>query len=88
MSMIPVESVTVHAFESSHAFCGVPKARHLEYFHTHVRIEDVAFDGVPRPEGGALHPDPDRPGLGVEVNWADLEPYRVYGSHQWAPARH
>ena len=72
---------------SSHAFCGVPKARHLEYFHTHVRIEDVAFDGVPRPDGGALHPAPDRAGLGVEVKWADLEPYRVYGSHQQAPAR-
>ncbi len=68
--------------------CGVPKARHLEYFHTHVRIEDVAFDGVLRPDGGALHPSPDRPGLGVEVKWADLEPYRVYGSHQQAPARH
>ncbi len=73
---------------SSHAFCGVPKARHLEYFHTHVRIEDVAFDGVLRPDGGVLHPDPDRPGLGVEVKWADLEPYRVYGRHQQAPARH
>jgi hypothetical protein len=33
-------------------------------------------------------PAPDRAGLGVEVKWADLEPYRVYGSHQQAPARH
>ncbi len=65
---------------SAHAFCGVPTARHLEYFHTHVRIEGIAFDGVPGPEGGALRPDPGRPGLGLDVRWADLEPYRVYGS--------
>ena len=55
---------------SAHAFCGVPKARHLEYFHTHVRIEDVAFEGVLRPDGGALRPDPGRLGLGVNVDWA------------------
>lgn len=65
---------------SAHAFCGVPTARHLEYFHTHVRIEGIAFDGVLSPEGGALRPDPGRPGLGLGVRWADLEPYRVYGS--------
>ena len=65
--MIPVESAAVHASPtvSAHAFCGVPKARHLEYFHTHVRIEAIAFDGVLRPDGGALRPDPGRPGLGV-----------------------
>lgn len=72
---------------SAHAFCGVPKARHLEYFHTHVRIEAIAFDGVLRPDGGALRPDPGRPGLGVDVRWADLEPYRVHGDDQ-PPARH
>ena len=64
---------------STHAFCGVPTARHLEYFHTHVRIEHLAFDGLPDPEGGALRPDPSRPGLGVDIRWADLEPYRVHG---------
>lgn len=72
---------------SAHAFCGVPTARHLEYFHTHVRIEGIAFDGVVGPEGGALRPDPGRPGLGVQVRWADLEPYRIHGDRQ-APARH
>jgi L-alanine-DL-glutamate epimerase-like enolase superfamily enzyme len=72
---------------SAHALCGVPTVRHLEYFHTHVRIEGIAFDGVLSPQGGALRPDPGRPGLGVDVRWADLEPYRVHGSPQ-APARH
>ena len=64
---------------SAHAFCGVPRLRHLEYFHDHVRVEDMAFDGVLSPAGGALRPDPARPGLGLEVRWADLEDYRVYG---------
>ncbi|HYZ55782.1 MAG TPA: enolase C-terminal domain-like protein [Streptosporangiaceae bacterium] len=65
---------------SAHAFCAVPHVRHLEYFHTHVRIEDIAFDGTLSPEGGALRPDPGRAGLGLDVRWADLERYRVYGS--------
>lgn len=64
---------------SAHAFCGVPRLRHLEYFHTHVRIEGMAFDGVLGPSGGALRPDPSQPGLGLTVKWADLEDYRVYG---------
>ncbi|MFU8850749.1 enolase C-terminal domain-like protein [Micromonospora sp. SL1-18] len=64
---------------SAHAFCAVPKCRHLEYFHDHVRIERMVFDGVLSPVGGALRPDPSRPGLGLEVRWADAEPYRVHG---------
>ena len=64
---------------SAHALCGVPRVRHLEYFHTHVRLEAMAFDGVLSPAGGALRPDPARPGLGLEARWADLEEYRVYG---------
>jgi L-alanine-DL-glutamate epimerase-like enolase superfamily enzyme len=64
---------------SAHAFCAVPHLRHLEYFHTHVRLEGIAFDGTLSPAGGTLRPDPGRPGLGLEVKWADLEQYRVYG---------
>jgi L-alanine-DL-glutamate epimerase-like enolase superfamily enzyme len=52
--------------------------RHLEYFHDHVRIERVAFDGVLQPQpGGVLRPDRSRPGLGLDVKHADLEQYRV-----------
>ncbi|WP_232376775.1 enolase C-terminal domain-like protein [Amycolatopsis aidingensis] len=64
---------------SAHAFCAVRPLRHLEYFHDHVRFEGIAFDGTPTPVGGALRPDPDRPGLGLEVRWPDLEPYRAWG---------
>ncbi|MGC9665429.1 enolase C-terminal domain-like protein [Planosporangium sp. 12N6] len=64
---------------SAHAFCAVPRQRHLEYFHDHVRIEHLVFDGTLTPRDGALWPDPERPGLGLEVRWADAERYRVYG---------
>ncbi|WP_324788463.1 enolase C-terminal domain-like protein [Streptomyces sp. H51] len=65
---------------SAHVFCAVRRLRHLEYFHDHVRVERLLFDGTLAPEGGALRPDPGRPGLGLEVKWADAEPYRVYGA--------
>jgi L-alanine-DL-glutamate epimerase-like enolase superfamily enzyme len=65
---------------SAHAFCAVRRLRHLEYFHDHVRCEGLLFDGTLSPSGGALRPDTGRPGLGLEVKWADAEPYRVYGA--------
>jgi len=63
---------------SAHAGTAVWHLRHLEYFHDHVRIEGMAFDGVldPSPDG-VLRPDRSRPGLGLTVRTADLEPYRV-----------
>ena len=30
-----------------HAACAVPRFRHLEWFHDHVRIEHMLFDGAP-----------------------------------------
>ncbi|MFE1029030.1 enolase C-terminal domain-like protein [Streptomyces sp. NPDC058818] len=65
---------------SAHAFCAVRRLRHLEYFHDHVRVERLLFDGVLSPDGGALRPDTGRPGLGLEVKWADAEQYRVHGT--------
>lgn len=64
---------------SAHAFCAVERLRHLEYFHDHVRLEGLLFDGTLSPAGGALRPDLSRPGLGLEVRWADAERYRVHG---------
>jgi L-alanine-DL-glutamate epimerase-like enolase superfamily enzyme len=48
---------------------------HLEYFHDHVRIEHLLFDGVAVPREGALVPDLDRPGIGLELKAADAERY-------------
>jgi L-alanine-DL-glutamate epimerase-like enolase superfamily enzyme len=58
---------------SAHALCGVDRLRHLEYFHDHVRVEKLLFDGVLSPVDGALVPDPDRPGNGLELRRADAE---------------
>jgi L-alanine-DL-glutamate epimerase-like enolase superfamily enzyme len=64
---------------SAHAFCAVRRLRHLEYFHDHVRLERLLFDGTLSPDGGALRPDTGRPGLGLEIKWPDAERHRVYG---------
>jgi L-alanine-DL-glutamate epimerase-like enolase superfamily enzyme len=58
---------------SAHALCGIDRLRHLEYFHDHVRIESMLFDGVLEPDGGALVPDPSRPGNGLELKRADAQ---------------
>jgi len=55
--------------------CAVPRFRHLEYFHDHVRIEPLLFDGVLEPVDGALRPDRSRPGNGLELKRADAEEY-------------
>jgi len=53
------------------ACCAVPRFRHLEYFHDHVRLEPMLFDGAPEPDGGALRPDRSRPGNGLELRRVD-----------------
>jgi len=63
---------------SAHAFCAVERLRHLEYFHDHVRIEAMFFEGTLSPAGGRLTPDPERPGLGLEFKHRDAEQYCVF----------
>ncbi|HKO27328.1 MAG TPA: enolase C-terminal domain-like protein, partial [Solirubrobacteraceae bacterium] len=48
---------------------------HLEYFHDHVRIEQMLFDGVVEPVQGALVPDLERAGIGLELKRAEAERY-------------
>ena len=60
-----------------HVALAAPNLRHLEWFHDHVRIEHLLFDGAPVPEGGAISPDLSRPGHGLALRRADAEPYRV-----------
>jgi L-alanine-DL-glutamate epimerase-like enolase superfamily enzyme len=54
-----------------HPSCAVGNVRHLEWFHDHVRIERLLFDGVVEPTRGDLRPDLTRPGLGLELKRAD-----------------
>jgi hypothetical protein len=48
---------------------------HLEYFHDHVRVERMFFEGALSPEGGRLRLAPSRPGLGFEFKHAEAERY-------------
>ena len=58
-----------------HPACSINAFRHAEYFHDHVRIEHMFFDGVPSPEKGRLTPDRTRPGLGVVFKEKDARKY-------------
>ena len=60
-----------------HACCAAPRLRHLEWFHDHVRIEHMLFDGAPVPRDGAIRPDLSRPGLGLALRRQDAERYRA-----------
>jgi L-alanine-DL-glutamate epimerase-like enolase superfamily enzyme len=50
----------------------------MEWFHDHVRIEHLLFDGAPTPANGWLVPDPSAPGFGLTLREADAAPYRVW----------
>jgi L-alanine-DL-glutamate epimerase-like enolase superfamily enzyme len=62
---------------SAHACCAMETLAHLEYFHDHVRIESLLFDGVLEPDAGALVPDSSRPGLGLELRRDVAEEYAL-----------
>ena len=61
-----------------HAACAAPRFRNLEWFHDHVRIEHMLFDGAPVPRDGLIEPDFTRPGLGLEFKRQDAEQYAVH----------
>jgi len=50
---------------------------HVEYFHDHVRIEEMLFDGTLSPKQGALEPDLSRPGMGLNLG-AQLERHPMF----------
>ena len=54
-----------------HLGCAAIPMRHLEYFHDHVRIEKMFFDGVSMPIAGELSPNLRRPGMGIEFRQID-----------------
>lgn len=58
-----------------HAACAVERFRHLEWFHDHVRIEQMLFDGAPMPKDGFIAPDMSRPGHGLELKRSVAEHY-------------
>ncbi|HYZ88742.1 MAG TPA: enolase C-terminal domain-like protein [Myxococcales bacterium] len=57
--------------------CAVPAMRHLEWFSDHVRIEQMLFEGAPRPDRGQLQPDLGRAGLGLSLERTQADKFRV-----------
>lgn len=73
-------ALSVHTAPSLHVHpcCAVSSVRHVEYFHDHVLIERLLFDGVLEPDDrGALRPDLSRPGLGLQLKRVDAERFAV-----------
>jgi L-alanine-DL-glutamate epimerase-like enolase superfamily enzyme len=73
---LPLSAHTAPAIHM-HACCVAPKAVHLEYFHDHVRIENMLFDGVQQPYQGRLEPDLERFGLGLTLKTNEASKYEV-----------
>jgi L-alanine-DL-glutamate epimerase-like enolase superfamily enzyme len=60
-----------------HVGCAAKPLVHAEYFHDHVRIEKVLFDGNPEAIDGMLHVDLSRPGHGLTLKRNDVTKYRI-----------
>jgi L-alanine-DL-glutamate epimerase-like enolase superfamily enzyme len=72
-------NLSAHCAPSLHvpACCATQNLHAMEYFHDHVRIEHMFFDGALTPDKGVLVPDRSRPGLGLELKRQDAERYAV-----------
>jgi len=61
---VPISAHTAPALHLP-VCCSAPGVRNIEWFHDHVRIERMLFDGAPEPSGGLITPDCQRPGHGL-----------------------
>ncbi|MFF1274806.1 enolase C-terminal domain-like protein [Streptomyces marokkonensis] len=70
--------VSTHHAPHAHAAVAatVPNLRHVEWFHDHVRVEDMFFDGALDPTGGTVGPV-GGPGHGLTLRTEDVAEYRV-----------
>jgi L-alanine-DL-glutamate epimerase-like enolase superfamily enzyme len=72
---LPLSSHCAPALHLHPALAAAPLV-HAEWFHDHVRVERLLFDGAPGIHDGAMTADRSRPGLGLELKAADAERYR------------
>ncbi|MGH9588875.1 MAG: enolase C-terminal domain-like protein [Terracidiphilus sp.] len=71
---VPLSAHTAPA-EHAHAACAAIPFTEIEYFHDHVRIEQMFFEGLPKLVRGAMRPDLSRPGNGLELRRKDAEKF-------------
>ncbi|MGN6087977.1 MAG: enolase C-terminal domain-like protein [Actinomycetales bacterium] len=62
---------------AAHPGVATPNVRHLEWFHDHVRIEELFFEGTLDPQGGTVTPSRERPGLGLTLRTDEAARYAV-----------
>ncbi|GAA4319734.1 enolase C-terminal domain-like protein [Streptomyces venetus] len=70
--------VSAHCAPHAHAAAAatIPNLRHIEWFHDHVRIEDMFFDGALDPTGGTIRPTRGT-GHGLTLRTEEIAEYRV-----------
>jgi L-alanine-DL-glutamate epimerase-like enolase superfamily enzyme len=73
---VPLSAHTAPSIHQ-HVGCATSRALNVEYFFDHYRIEQMFFDGAPKPVQGALRPDLSRPGLGLELKRVEAQKYLV-----------
>ncbi|MFE7939721.1 enolase C-terminal domain-like protein [Streptomyces griseoincarnatus] len=62
----------------AHVAAAVPNTRHLEWFHDHVRVENLLFHGTLDPDGGTVTPGASgEPGHGLALNRTAAERFRT-----------
>jgi L-alanine-DL-glutamate epimerase-like enolase superfamily enzyme len=68
--------ISGHCAPHLHApvLAAIPNLRHLEWFHDHVRIESMLFDGTLEPTGGDVRPRAESAGHGL--TWRPQEAHR------------
>jgi L-alanine-DL-glutamate epimerase-like enolase superfamily enzyme len=73
--------VSAHCAPSMHRHlaCAVPRLRHIEWFHDHVRIEQKLFEGAPVVRGGNIAPDFTCFGHGLNFKPADAVCFHTFG---------
>jgi L-alanine-DL-glutamate epimerase-like enolase superfamily enzyme len=71
--------VSAHCAPHLHAavMTAIPNARHIEWFHDHVRIEEMFFDGTLPAKGGTIRPHDDVAGHGLVFKESDAESFRI-----------
>jgi L-alanine-DL-glutamate epimerase-like enolase superfamily enzyme len=60
-----------------HAALAARSVWNQEWFHDHVRIEHMLFEGAPVPNRGSIRAELGRPGLGLEFKRQDAQRYAV-----------
>ncbi len=73
---VPISSHCAPALHV-HACAATLNAVHAEWFHDHVRIERMLFEGAPEPWQGRVCVATDRPGFGLIFKRADVQRFVV-----------